>query len=353
MSGAKPVTRQSPHLVQSKSAARARTLQDGDQMRTSAAAPRYEVAISSAEYDVAVAREITEQLRARLLGLRGDAVWNAEVPAAPVATESAGPVWTDARVVVILQERLWGRTGATRGHAEAIAARHEREGSGFLRVVQLDGTKPPAWGNGVQVRQMSDGIEAIVDWLVDAVRAAGGVIRGGATRSKADSENIDPKVAVREHFLGTSRALQICTREFERLTNGISKRTATIDAEATGAKPEVRRTPGRCIVQLGPVALTVSWVRDRVDTVAAGRLLIVEWRGTVHRAAPRIIEDAASPVAGPVVTLVREEILMAEATGEPDWLWRREGAHHMAYTSRDLAALCVDSLVAALQEERA
>ena len=322
-------------------------------MRTSASTPRYEVAISSAEYDVAVAREITERLRARLLGLRGDAVWNAEVPAAPVATEPAGPIWTDARVVVILQQRLWGRTGATRGHAEAIAARHKLEGSGFLRVVQLDATKSPAWGNGVESRQMSDGVDTIVDWLVDAVRAGGGVIRGAATLPKSTGDAIDPKVAVREHFLGTSRALQICTREFERLTDGIAKRSAGLDAEATGAKPEVRRTPGRCIVQLGPVALTVSWVRDRVDTVAAGRLLIVEWRGIVHRAAPRIIEDAVSPVAGPAVTLVREEILVAEATGEPDWLWRREGAHHMAYTSRDLAALCVDSLVAALQEEKA
>src|SRR6185369_4457499 len=79
-----------------------------------------------------------------------------------------------------------------------------------------------------------------------------------------------------------SRAVAICAREFERLADGIAKRAATL-GEKAGTKAEVQRMPDRCIVQLGPVALSVSWVRERVDTVATGRLMIAEWNGTVVR----------------------------------------------------------------------
>ena len=85
----------------------------------------------------------------------------------------------------------------------------------------------------------------------------------------------------REDFLDSHRALAVCAREFDRLAEDISKRVADLEDEAKGLKAEVRRSPGRCIVQLGPVALTVSWLRTRAETVSQGRLLIVEWNGTV------------------------------------------------------------------------
>ena len=47
---------------------------------------------------------------------------------------------------------------------------------------------------------------------------------------------------------------------------------------------------------------------------------------------------------------MRENILRADATCEPDWLWRREPTEDLGYASRDLAAHCVDSLVLSLQE---
>jgi hypothetical protein len=153
----------------------------------------------------------------------------------------------------------------------------------------------------------------------------------------------------RETFLGASRALPACTREFERLNDEITKRLAATDAETIGAKPEVRRAPGRCIVQLGPVAITVSWVRARVDTAAAGRLLIVEWEGTVARGAERIPERAAVRPTGRAPQVLREQTLLADATSEQDWRWRREDAPAEALTSAELAERCVASLLESLK----
>ena len=57
-------------------------------------------------------------------------------------------------------------------------------------------------------------------------------------------------------------------------------------------EPVVRRSPARCLVQLGPVALTVAWLQRAQGTVADGELLVVVWRGEVARA------DAARIRAG-------------------------------------------------------
>ena len=58
-------------------------------------------------------------------------------------------------------------------------------------------------------------------------------------------------------------ALAVCAREFDRLADDIAKRVLNLQDEEKGLKCDVRRSPGRCIVQLGPVALTISWLRTR------------------------------------------------------------------------------------------
>ncbi|HEX2716663.1 MAG TPA: hypothetical protein VHM67_03225 [Gemmatimonadaceae bacterium] len=151
-------------------------------------------------------------------------------------------------------------------------------------------------------------------------------------------------------FLGTARAQSVCNRELDRLVTTVADRLSTAADLPGGATAEVRRSPGRCIVQLGPVALTMSWVRGSVDTVLNGRLMVVEWRGTVGRpnaAAPeqRIASRAAQPAR-----VVHETVLIADATSERDWLWRREDADGVAFASTELATRCVDSLVRALRD---
>jgi hypothetical protein len=78
--------------------------------------------------------------------------------------------------------------------------------------------------------------------------------------------------------------------------------------------------------------------------------MIAEWQGTVVRAPrPADMQTTTTANHGPA-QLIRENIHRADATGEPDWLWRGEPSADIGYASRDLAARCVDSLVLSLQE---
>ncbi|HYD52340.1 MAG TPA: hypothetical protein VEA99_06925 [Gemmatimonadaceae bacterium] len=158
----------------------------------------------------------------------------------------------------------------------------------------------------------------------------------------------------RDAYLGSSRSQPACGRELERLSTEIARRAAAVDPELAGAKAEVRRSPGRCIVQLGPVALTASWVRSRTDTVSEGRLLIVEWKGTVARGPQLSFERTPARPLGPPATPVREDVLLADATSEKDWRWRCEtdASGEQALPTVDLAARCVDRLVAQLEAAR-
>jgi hypothetical protein len=313
---------------------------------------RVEVAISSTEYDLAIAKDLAERLTARLSSGGKHAVHIAAT--ADVATSKVkddNSVWTKARIVVVLHDRLWGKTPATALAVTGLVARKAKSTPKTLRVVRLDDTPLQACLRGADTRQISQGLDTITEWVGAAVAAAGGSLKKVRVTAKAvaatDAGNRRAQDAAT--FLGSSRAVAVCAREFERLADGIAKRAVTI-GEKAGTKAEVQRMPDRCIVQLGPVALSVSWVRERVDTVATGRLMIAEWNGTVVRAAQRGPDNVSQSVSTGPAKLMRENILRADATGEPDWLWRRETTDDLGYASRDLAARCVDSLLLSLQE---
>jgi hypothetical protein len=314
-------------------------------------AQRIEVAISSTEYDLAIAKDLAERIITRLPASSKNAVQIGA--AADIATSRAkdeGAIWARARIVVVLHDRLWGKTPATAMATTALTVRKAKSLAKSIRVIRLDDAPLPSCLRGADARQIGQGLDAIADWVAAAVGAAGGALKKRPSKPvTADAGNRRAQDAAT--FLGSSRAVAVCAREFERLADGIAKRAATI-GEKAGTKAEVQRMPDRCIVQLGPVALSVSWVRERVDTVATGRLMIAEWNGTVVRAAQRGPDNVSQSIAqrpGPA-TLMRENILRADATGEPDWLWRREATDDLGYASRDLAARCVDSLLLSLQE---
>src|SRR5213083_2550684 len=82
-------------------------------------------------------------------------------------------------------------------------------------------------------------------------------------------------------FLSTPRALAACGREFARLCEGIADEVGASLGEAAPDKVVLRQSPERCIVQVGPAALTVAWLRNNRDSVAEGELLIILWRGQV------------------------------------------------------------------------
>ena len=154
-------------------------------------------------------------------------------------------------------------------------------------------------------------------------------------------------------FLESHRALSVRTREFERLIDGVTRgvvasRSADADDEDD---PVVRRTPERCVVQLGPVALTVAWLRSTLDLVADGELLVIGWRGVVATAGRYVPDRTTAPIT-PVrsATVMWEEVLTAAGTDEASWLWRPADADIGGYSSATLAERYVDRLRQAYSE---
>jgi hypothetical protein len=98
----------------------------------------------------------------------------------------------------------------------------------------------------------------------------------------------------------------------------------------------VRRTPDRSTVQLGPVGLSFSWIRGRSNSIADGQLLVIEWSGHLGEHT-----ETQSHAAMPAF----EHVLQPHATSPEDWQWRRADIDLCSYTTRDLAAQCVASVV--------
>jgi hypothetical protein len=307
----------------------------------------HEVAISAAGYDALTQRRLVERLGARLAG-GADAIWTRAEGASPDAGET--PLGGEARVVVVLHQRLWGLGLSTRADLAAIEARIAEEGTDFLHVALLDHAPAPAWCEDAEACSVLEtGLDACVERIVALVAERGGKVVAAPADADAtfaaDAERRDRDC---ESFLGSHRAIPVLGRELERLADDIARRASALRL-GEAAPVEIRRAPGRCIVQIGPVALSLSWLRSHFDTVAGGQLLIVEWEGTVGRGA-EVAPERRNGAAPERAVAIREEVLLADATGERDWLWRRQGAALSTYTTRELASQCVDSLITTLRE---
>ncbi len=139
-------------------------------------------------------------------------------------------------------------------------------------------------------------------------------------------------------YITSPRARITCGREFERITADIATLGERV-GPAGSAGWDIRRAPGRCIVQAGALALTVSWVRGKGDTAEDGRLMVMEWEGTVGGQPPSSTAPANAMRAG--ATLVREEVFLAEAASDDQWRWR---SGDVSVDSAELARRSVDAL---------
>jgi hypothetical protein len=151
-------------------------------------------------------------------------------------------------------------------------------------------------------------------------------------------------------FLTSSRAYAACTRELARLSDEVLRVVALLGSPMQDEKPTIRRSPDRCIVQLGPVALTVAWLRANNDSIALGELLVIVWRGSV---APRKDHNPERPSKGPAplgATPLWEQVLTAVGESEQTWGWHPPGAEIERCSSIELAERCVGRLQAAYLE---
>ena len=153
-------------------------------------------------------------------------------------------------------------------------------------------------------------------------------------------------------FLTSSRATTVCKRELEALTDELARRLAALHAAGTVEAPDVRLSPDRFLVQLGPVALTIVWLRGAGDVVSEGELMVIVWRGIAGRRAPLDLErpGARRPASA---TALWEEVLAAAAEDEATWSWRPRSDRAASWTSVELAGRCVERLRVAYLEAAA
>ena len=300
----------------------------------------FDVAVSSVDSDARVLRELERQITLRLPSIP---------PQRPVWTNTAAELLDaprvsvfskSARVVVILHQHHWGKDETTKADAAAIKRRLAADGPDSVRVVLLDRTELPAWLRKSPAKLLGD-VNQCSDWIIEGVAALGGATRRADDTAGAALGSDDRSTQQRDTFLASHRAITHLGREFDRLAAEVAKRAATVNRDDVEVPLEVHRVPGRCTVQLGPVALTLSWIRTRPDTVATGRLMIIEWEGQVGR---------GSVTTGPRAIPLRETVLRADATRVEDWQWKSDDVAGYAYDSTELAAHCVDSLAYALQD---
>lgn len=296
---------------------------------------KYDVAISATEFDALAATE----LKRRLEHVLAKGV-NAGAPSGAAATVSAAArkaLEKDARVVVVLHQRLWG-VGSANGDVAAIKSRVGAAKRKDLVIVPLDSSPVPGWLKGVVVKAAgSPTSAAVIDAVVAAVTASGGapkrLTEAAIAARLADEET---RARARASFLSSQRAFALINRELDALSNTVLKLCQAPGTLPDGLSPQVRRTPDRYTVQIGPVGLSFSWIRGRTNSIADGQLLVIEWSGQLG--------EQLSPDSRAAMPAF-EHVLQPSATSPEDWQWRRADLDLCSYTTRDLAAQCVASVV--------
>lgn len=318
----------------------------------------YEAAISSMPHAASSARELVGRLRDRLA--ISSAIWMREAGGPfegvdPASAAEASIPAESARAVVVLHERGWGTASPAAIDRAEIERRLARDGPGFLCLVLMDDAPAPGWAvdAGATVIGETPGDECVAE-IVRAIRDQGGRVPADSQESaRARAEAAARCVRERGAFLGSHRSVAPCLREFETIADEITRRLVSLGEPVSLVKSQVQRAPGRCMIQLGEVALTLSWLPYGSAATSDGRLMIIQWAGTVRRGTDRTPERGWGQLGPASATVLREETLVADATAALEWRWRREGSALHWFTSRELAARCVDRLVAARHEHSA
>lgn len=319
-------------------------------MIRSSGRPKYDTAILGAEYESDTSRFLAQRLSARLA--ESTSVWTRDLANPDAVPMPADEICAQARTVIVLHDRLWGRSAPTTDDSKAVEARIAREGSSSVFFLSLDDTALPSWARKAKCADLGNKpLEECVTSLVASIEARGGRLRselGDDVTERTSRE--EKRLRDRDAYLASHRSGPACARELERLTDDVIQRVEALDRAEEAPEIEVKRGAGRCIIQLGPVALTMSWIRSRTDAVIEGRLMIMEWDGIVRRGTDHVPERAPVRHAGRPATLLREDVFLADTATEQDWRWRRDGRALGTYTSRDLASRCLASLTARLDE---
>lgn len=300
---------------------------------------KYDVAVTAADFDALTVAELKRRLEHRLSKPVYTPPKAGDKPrTAAAAAAIKKSVEKDARVVVVLFQRLWGATPSSLIEINALKARIGNVKHKDVVIVPLDTTPVPSWLKGVVLKSGSPTSTAVLDAIVDAVIAAGGAPkRLTESAIAARSADEEQRAKARAAFLSSQRALALINRELDSLSATVLRLCETPGTLPPGFAAESRRTPDRYTVQIGPVGLSFSWIKGRSNSIADGQLLVIEWAGQLGDQHPVSESKTAMPAF--------EHVLQPHATSPEDWQWRRADLDLCSYTTRDLAAQCVASVV--------
>jgi hypothetical protein len=311
---------------------------------------KYDVAVSAADFDALAVTELKRRLEQRLSKPVFTVPRLKDGPRGAAAdTAISKTIEKDSRVLVVLYQRLWGSTASSEVEAAAVKARIGKVKRKDVLIVPLDTSPLPSWLKGTLVRSSGSPTGgAVLDAIIDAVDEAGGTpkrITDALLAARvADDEQ---RARARTTFLTSQRALTLINRELDSLSATVLRLCETPGTLPAGVAANVRRTPDRYTVQIGPVGLSFSWIRGRSNSIADGQLLVIEWSGQLGEQHAPADPRNAMPAF--------EHVLQPHATSPEDWQWRRADIDLCCYTTRDLAEQCVASVVrrlpvAAVQE---
>ncbi|MEO6878116.1 MAG: hypothetical protein ABI205_06510, partial [Gemmatimonadaceae bacterium] len=243
---------------------------------------KYDVAISAADFDALTAEELKRRLEHRLAkpvfsiprSTDGDRT-------AADATTARKTFEKDSRVVVVLYQRLWGSTPSTEHDATALKTRIGKVKHKDVVIVPLDTSPVPTWLKGTPIKSSAaPASTAVVDAILGAVETAGGSPKRVTDAILAAHQlEEETRARARTQFLTSQRALTLINRELDSLSSNVLKLCETPGTLPAGFTADVRRTPDRYTVQIGPVGLSFSWIRGRSNSIADGQLLVIEWSG--------------------------------------------------------------------------
>lgn len=157
----------------------------------------------------------------------------------------------------------------------------------------------------------------------------------------------------RTNFLTSHRAQSVAVREFTKLSDALVAHAKRIASENGCEAPTFRLSPDRCIVQLGPVALTVAHIRNGNAVPPGGQLLAIIWHGLIAARGDHVPERLGARRVPPPPVSLWEESLVVSAESETSWHWHPNGTDQAGYTSPELADRCMAQLHQAFDTHRA
>jgi len=186
---------------------------------------KFDVAITAADFDTLTADELRRRLEHRLakavfIAPRLD---DAERTAA-ATTSVRKTIEKEARVVVVLFQRLWGVTPSSAVELAAVKARIGTTKRKDVVIVPIDNSLIPSWLKGVTVKGSSPTSDAVIDAIVDAVIAAGGVPKKlSESAIAARTADEEQRAKARASFLSSQRALALINRELDSLSTTVMR----------------------------------------------------------------------------------------------------------------------------------